>query len=51
MEWTVDKDGEYRASFLPAEKGIYEVAVEAEREGAVLGTAKSFMEIEDLDDE
>jgi hypothetical protein len=51
MEWTVDKDGEYRASFLPTEKGIYEVAVEAERDGAVLGTATSYVEIEDLDDE
>jgi hypothetical protein len=51
MEWTVDKDGEYRASFLPGEKGIYEVAVQAEREGALLGAATSYMEIEDLDDE
>jgi uncharacterized membrane protein len=51
LEWTVDKDGEYRASFLPVENGIYEVAVEAEREGVVVGTAKSFFETEDLDDE
>jgi len=51
MEWTVDKDGEYRASFLPTEKGIYEVAVEAERDGAVLGMATSYVEIEDLDEE
>jgi uncharacterized membrane protein len=51
MEWTVDKDGEYRASFLPAEKGIYQVAVDAEREGAPLGSASGFMEVEDLDDE
>jgi uncharacterized membrane protein len=51
MEWTVDKDGEYRASFLPEEKGIYEVETEAEREGALVGTAKSFFEIEDLDEE
>jgi len=51
MEWTVDKDGEYRAGFLPGEKGIFEVAVQAEREGALLGTATSYMEIEDLDDE
>jgi hypothetical protein len=51
MEWTVDKDGEYRASFLPGEKGIYEVAVQAEREGTLLGAATSYMEIEDLDDE
>jgi len=29
MEWTVDKDGEYRASFLPEGKGLYEITVEA----------------------
>jgi uncharacterized membrane protein len=51
MEWTVDKDGEYRASYLPGEKGIYEVSVQAEREGAMLGEAKGYFEIEDLDDE
>ncbi len=51
LEWTVDKDGEYRASFLPGEKGIYEVTVEAVREGVVLGTAKGYFETEDLDDE
>jgi uncharacterized membrane protein len=51
MEWTVDQDGEYRASFLPAEKGIYEVTVETLRDGASLGSAKSFVEVEDLDDE
>jgi uncharacterized membrane protein len=51
MEWTVDKDGEYRASFAPAEKGIHEIKVEVEREGTVLGTSTSFFEVEDLDDE
>jgi hypothetical protein len=51
MEWTVEKDGEYRASFLPQEKGIYEIDVESEREGGVVGAAKSYVEIEDLDDE
>jgi hypothetical protein len=51
MEWTVDRDGEYRASFLPAEKGIYEVSVEATRDGAVLGSSTGYVEAEDLDDE
>jgi hypothetical protein len=51
MEWTVDKDGEYRASFLPAEKGSYEVTVEVKRDGAVLGTATSFFESDELEDE
>jgi hypothetical protein len=51
MEWTVDKDGEYRASFLPQEKGTYEIAVEAARDGASLGTGKSYVESGELDDE
>jgi len=38
LEWTVEKDGEYRASFVAAEKGSYEVRVEARRGGKTLGT-------------
>ncbi len=37
LEWTVEKDGEYRASFVAAEKGPYEVRVEARRGGKALG--------------
>jgi uncharacterized membrane protein len=51
LEWTVDKDGEYRGSFLAEEKGIYEVSAEAERDGAILGTANVYFEAEGLDDE
>jgi uncharacterized membrane protein len=51
MEWTVDKDGEYRASFVPEEKGFYEIRVDAEREGNVLGSATSYVEAADLADE
>ena len=51
MEWTVDKDGEYRASFLPEEKGIHEITVSAKREGVELGSAVGFTESGDLDDE
>ena len=51
MEWTVDKDGEYRGNFLPREKGIYEIDVSAMRDGVELGTARSFTESRDLDDE
>jgi hypothetical protein len=29
MEWGVERDGEYRASFTPAERGVHEVAVAA----------------------
>jgi len=31
MEWTVSRDGEYRASFVPDEAGVYEVRVDATR--------------------
>ncbi len=51
MEWTVDKDGEYRASFVPEEQGIFEIRVTAEREGGELGSARSFVEAGDLADE
>jgi uncharacterized membrane protein len=31
MEWTVARDGEYRAAFVPDEPGLYQVRVEASR--------------------
>ena len=51
MEWTVDKDGEYQGSFLPSEKGIYEIGVSATRDGVELGNATGFTESQELDDE
>jgi uncharacterized membrane protein len=51
MEWTVDKDGEYRASFLPKEKGTYEISVEAIKDGTSVGTGASYIESGDLDEE
>ncbi len=33
MEWTIDRDGEYRASFVPTEEGLYEIRVSAETDG------------------
>ena len=51
MEWTVDRDGQYQATFLPREKGVYEVTVSGTREGIELGSAVGFAESKDLDDE
>ena len=51
MEWTVDTDGQYRASFLPEEKGLYEIQVEAQREGVSLGEGTSYVLATDLADE
>jgi len=41
MTWTITRDGEYKASFVPDEPGIYDIKVEAFRSGAAtkaLGT-------------
>jgi hypothetical protein len=34
MEWAVDRDGEYRATFTPDEPGLYAVKVDADVAGA-----------------
>ena len=39
VEWTVTKDGEYRASFTPDESGIYDIKVTAARDQKDLGSA------------
>ena len=39
VEWTVTKDGDYRATFTPDESGIYDVKVTAARDQKDLGTA------------
>jgi hypothetical protein len=39
MSWTVKRDGEYQATFAPAEEGTYEVRVSATRDGETLGTS------------
>lgn len=50
MEWTVDRDGEYRATFTPEEHGLYEVRVagagrrDAGRAG-VLDTATTYVRV------
>jgi uncharacterized membrane protein len=39
VEWTVTKDGEYKATFTPDEPGIYDVKVTAARDQKDLGVA------------
>jgi uncharacterized membrane protein len=39
VEWTVTKDGEYRATFTPEESGIYDIKVAAARDQKELGVA------------
>jgi uncharacterized membrane protein len=44
MAWTVERDGEYEASFVADENGLYEIRVEASHDGESLGTAESYVE-------
>jgi uncharacterized membrane protein len=39
VEWTVTRDGDYRAAFVPDESGIYAVRVVAERADKELGSS------------
>ncbi len=39
MSWSVKRDGEYQATFAPAEEGTYEVRVTATKNGETLGTS------------
>jgi hypothetical protein len=39
MEWGVERDGEYRAAFTPAERGVHEVEVDARDGERDLGAA------------
>jgi hypothetical protein len=41
VDWTVTKDGDYRASFVPEENGIYKVSVNATRPSTNAGRAGS----------
>ena len=39
VDWTVSKDGDYRASFTPDEAGIYDIKITAARDQKDLGVA------------
>jgi len=39
VDWTVTRDGDYRATFVPEETGVYDIRVSAERDQKPLGTA------------
>ena len=39
VDWTVTRDGDYRATFVPDEEGIYKLSVHAERGDKAIGTA------------
>ncbi len=42
LQWTVDRDGEYRARFVPTEEGLHSVQVQASSGGQVFGTDMAY---------
>ena len=51
MEWTAEKDGEYRTTFTAAAEGFYEVRVEASSEGELLGEDVAYVQVASSDNE
>ena len=45
VEWTVTRDGDYKATFTPEEAGIYDVKVTAARDQKDLGTASMHVRV------
>ena len=51
MEWTVDRDGEYRASFTPDAQGLYEIRVDARTADTVVASDTVFVQAAELNTE
>jgi hypothetical protein len=51
MEWTAEKDGEYRTTFTAATEGFYEVRVEAVADNELLGEDTVFFQAAPSDNE
>jgi uncharacterized membrane protein len=45
LDWTLDQDGEYRGTFTPAEPGLYEIRVLAERAGGSALSAPAYVNV------
>ena len=43
LEWTGERDGFYRGTFVSSEAGIYEVAVDSSRGSAIIGSGVAFV--------
>ena len=48
MDWTVERDGEYRATFTPEERGLYEIRVEAAEGGEFIGQSTVYVNSTDV---
>ena len=51
MEWTAEKDGEYRTTFTAADAGFYEVRVEAVADNELLGEDTVHLQVAPSDSE
>ena len=51
MEWTAEKDGEYRTTFTAADEGFYEVQVEAAVDNDLLGEDTVYLQVAPSDSE
>jgi len=51
MEWTAEKDGEYRANFTASEEGFYEVRVNAMSDDEIIGEDVAYFQVAPSDAE
>jgi len=51
LDWTIDADGEYAATFIPTEEGFHSIAVEAARAGEPLGADTTHFDVAELSSE
>jgi uncharacterized membrane protein len=47
MDWSVDRDGEYRATFTPDSAGMYRIRTETWRADTLLGSDTAFVRVEE----
>ncbi len=48
LDWAVDADGEYRATYVTEESGRHRIAVQARRRGALMGEHVTYVEAAEL---
>ena len=51
MEWTAEKDGEYRVTFTAAEEGFYDIRVEATSGDDLIGEDTAYLQVAPSDSE
>lgn len=47
LDWTVDRDGEYRAAFMPREEGLHKVELSALENGEYLASDAAYVRVQD----